>query len=387
MKKKKILIVAPFCSLSNEPYFNRFLYISKLLSNEYDITLVTSKFRHFDKKHRDYVSESKFNLVLIDEPGYKTNVSFSRIYSHHIFCRNFSKWLTSCNKGDFDLVYSAFPLIQTNIILSKMKIALGFKLIIDVQDIWPEAISSAFPVLSNVPLNLIPFTNKSNKAYSSADALVAVSQTYLDRAMLGSKEKPSTVVYIGSDFDIITNAKKTEGTNESFKLVYIGTLSHSYDIGTVIYCVNKLKKDGLNIEFHIFGGGPFEKDLKDISGSGIFFHGFVSYHNMVSFVKVCDVAVNALSRGAKQSVTNKLSDFLSIGIPIINSQENPEVLSLLSSVCHENYKAGSVDDLSRVILLLYKMKSELYFKPNNEFNREIQYSKIKNIINKVIENV
>ena len=147
--RKRVLIVAPYCLLPGETGFNRFLYLAEFISDDYDVTLVTSSFRHLDKSHRsDNPVEQGFNIILIDEPGYKKNVSLGRLYSHSRFIMNFKKWFRSCH--DFDLVYSAYPLIETNIVLGQHKDEYGFKLIIDVQDIWPESISSFLPLISNL---------------------------------------------------------------------------------------------------------------------------------------------------------------------------------------------------------------------------------------------
>ncbi|WIH20122.1 glycosyltransferase [Photobacterium damselae] len=383
---KNILIVAPYCSIPTEPYFNRFLFLAELLSSEFNVTLITSDFRHFDKTHRKYVASDKFRLVLLHEPGYKKNVSIARVLSHKVFTENFNTWVNSSDNFNFDLVYSAAPLLQTNIILSNLKEKVHFKLIVDVQDVWPEAISAAIPILNNVSMRFIPFYRKANRVYSSADGLVAVSKTYLDRARLVNKTADFEVVYIGSDFKLINNSKSYKKNNDKFILTYLGTLSFSYDIETIIHAVNKLLVDGYPIELHIFGGGPFESKLKNISSSNIFFHGFVDISHVYSFMKTSDIAINALSSTAKQSVTNKLSDFMSLGIPILNSQTNTEVLDLLETLDHENYIAGNVDSAYNKIISFFERRDELTFKPNKNFNRDIEYKRIIDLIDRLIKN-
>lgn len=377
---KKILILAPYCSLPGEPNFNRFLYISYLLSDCYDVTLLTSNFRHYDKTFRNGFDFSSlpFKIVLIDEPGYVNNVSFYRLYSHFVFSKNFKNWFS--RNCIFDLVYSAFPLIETNIILSKFKKTFNFKLVIDVQDVWPESICSVFPFLDYLPDSILPFSRKANYAYKSADALVAVSQTYLNRALSVNQTVPNEVVYIGSDFKTINEAEPSIKDSGKFVLVYIGTLSFSYDVETIILAVNQLVELGYPIDFHIFGSGPFESNLKTIAGKSVFFHGFVNLNLLYSFIKSADVAVNALSKSAKQSITNKLSDFLSIGIPILNSQSNPEVLDLLKTVHNANYEAGNVEDAKLKIIGLFNSRDSLSFYPNSNFDRKAEYGKIKEII-------
>lgn len=382
---KKILIVAPYCLLPGETGFNRFLYLAELLATKYKVTLVTTSFLHVDKSQRTVTSFSqRFKIVLIHEPGYSKNVSVGRLYSHWCFTTNFKKWLGK--NHDYDLVYSAYPLIQTNIILGRKKEEYGFKLIIDVQDIWPESIASFLPMISNLPLKFLPFTRKANKAYSFADALVAVSSTYLERAMLNNSCSLSECVFIGSDLLRAMAVKPKKFSDDVLRLIYIGTLSHSYDVKTVLEGVKHLRRDGVNVELHIFGGGPDESSLKALKVGGVFFHGYVEYSEMFSFMKGCSIAVNSLSKGALQSVTNKLSDYLSVGIPIINSQTNKEVRTLLRSVDHANYKAGSVDDFVVAFTSLYARRDSLTFKPDSQFDRETEYLKINSLIDNVLEN-
>ena len=161
-------------------------------------------------------------------------------------------------------------------------------------------------------------------------------------------------------------------------------MSHSYDVRTVLEGVRHLRGEGVNVELHIFGGGPHESSLKSLKVSGVFFHGFVGYTEMFSFMRGCSIAVNPISKGALQSVTNKLSDYLSVGIPIINSQTNEEVLDLLKSVDHSNYKAGSVDDFISAFYSVYSRRDKLKFNPNSRFDREVEYLKIDSLIDNIL---
>jgi glycosyltransferase involved in cell wall biosynthesis len=378
----RLLIVAPFCSLPGEPHFNRFLYLAGLFSEKFDVTLVTSSFRHFDKMQRERVdySDCKFEVVLIDEPGYKGNVSFSRIYSHHVFCENFNKWLSINN--DFEIIYSAYPLIETNKIIASLRRCKSFKFIVDVQDVWPESITSFFPLARYLPSKLLPFSKKANSVYMSADALVAVSGTYLARAMRFSISKHAEVVYIGSDCRAVEVAIPKSFNGDSVRLFYLGALSHSYDLETVVKGMAVLQGRGHAVELHILGGGPTENKLKEMAGGNVFFHGFLKYSEMISFALGCHVAINPIKTFAAQTVTNKLSDYLSLGMPILNSQRGSEVLNLLSSVRGENYQAGSVRSfVSAAERLLPHARSAR--EPNTSFDREVSYKRILRLVEEV----
>ncbi|HGO7773867.1 TPA: glycosyltransferase [Neisseria meningitidis] len=382
-----ITIVAPYCSLPSEPHFNRFWYLAELLSQSHDVLLITSNFKHYDKSFRrpedaEAASQGRLKVMLLEESGYSKNVSLGRVTSHHRFVKHFEKWLENCRPGEQDVVFSAYPLIATNLLLGKHKARLGYKLIVDVQDVWPESFSSVVPFLKKVPHKLLPFASRANRAYRYADALVAVSQTYLDRAKEANPNVPGEAVYIGTDFAAIAPPRFRSKTT---RLFYLGTLSYSYDVETVCKGVRKLLDDGENVELHIMGGGPDLEKLKQHENRAIKFYGYLPYADMISIAKGCDIAVNAIHSHAMQSVTNKLSDYMALQKPILNSQTNAEVLGLLNLLPHENYRSGDVDSFVQAAKDILKRKNDPVQSDEivRRFRRDISYRKIVNLIERL----
>ncbi|HEZ0479502.1 glycosyltransferase [Neisseria meningitidis] len=383
-----ITIVAPYCSLPSEPYFNRFWYLAERLSQSHDVLLITSRFRHYDKSFRrpedaEAASQGRLKVMLLEESGYGKNVSLERVASHYRFVKNFEQWLKNCRPGEQDIVYSAYPLMATNLLLGKHKARLGYKLIVDVQDVWPESFSSVVPFLKKVPHKLLPFASRANRAYRCADALVAVSQTYLDRAKEANPNVPGEAVYIGTDFAAI--APPPRFRSKTVRLFYLGTLSYSYDVETVCKGVRKLLDDGENVELHIMGGGPDLEKLKQYENRAIKFYGYLPYSEMMSIAKACDIAVNAIHSHAMQSVTNKLSDYMALQKPILNSQNNAEVLDLMNLLPHENYRSGDVDGFVQAAKDILKRKNDPVQSEEivRRFKRDISYQKIVNLIERL----
>lgn len=357
---KKILVVAPFVSLPGEPYFNRFLYLCYLWAQDYEVTLVTSSFCHPTKQQRprdrENLADLPFKLILIDEPGYKSNVSFARFWSHRSFHKVFKNWLLNelTRHTDFDVVFSAFPLISTNLTLGELKSRFHYKLVIDVQDIWPDSIFAAIPFLKRADFLLSPLRTKAHRAYRYADAIVAVSQTYLEVARSRCPQKLGHVTYLGADYQLIESIKSKSLDPNKVRFVYIGTLSHSYDLETVIRGFLALDADRNNkfshVELHILGDGPKREKLRTIAGKGIgnsiYFHGYLQYSEMIAFVKACHFTINPIVESAAQSITNKLSDYIALGLPILSSQRNWEAMELIKSRGGYIYTAGSPDSFT-----------------------------------------
>lgn len=385
-----ITIVAPYCSLPSEPYFNRFWYLAERLSQSHDVLLITSRFRHYDKSFRRHedaaaTSNGRLRVKLLDEPGYRKNVSLARVASHRVFVRNLARWLHSPQAAEQDIVYSAYPLMATNLLLGKHKARLGYKLIVDVQDVWPESFSSVVPFLKKVPHKLLPFASRANRAYRYADALVAVSQTYLDRAKETNPNVPGEVIYIGADFPKLDAAPAKDFGDDKTRFFYLGTLSYSYDVETVCKGVRKLLDDGENVELHIMGGGPDLDRLKQYACDGIKFYGYIPYAEMMSVAKGCDIAINAIQSYSMASITNKLSDYMALQKPILNSQVNDEVAEVLTLLPHANYRSGDVDGFVQAAKDILKRKSDPVQSDEivRRFKRDVAYQKIVNLIERL----
>ena len=340
---RKICIVAPFITLPGEPGLNRFWTIAKMLSDTYDVTLVTSRFCHFTKSHRLPIQQiDKVEIVLLDEPGYTKNVSLKRYYSHRQLCRNFKEFLKQTTY--FDLFYSAFPLIQTNLDLGEHCQTHRSKLIIDVQDIWPDSITGPVPFLNKSPFKrlLRPLKDKADAALNYADALVAVSQTYLDKTNVKHLPASKTCcVYIGAN-SLFFNHDKDKAP---FTAIYIGTMAGSYDLKTVVKASAGLK----GIEIVFVGDGPDRVKLENFNrniGGTVTFKNPVPYNELQNILQNADIAINPIVQTSQGSVTNKLSDYFCAGLPIVSCQNNNEVRQLLNKGGGVHYEPGNADDLA-----------------------------------------
>ena len=177
--KKKILIIANFTKLPWEQGNSRFPYIINLIDKEkYDVELVTSTFSHGEKRQRENKSNDMdldYKITLIDEPGYKKNVSLKRFYSHYVFAKNVEKHLGEIEKPD--IIYCAVPSLDVAKVAAKFAENNDIKFVIDIQDLWPEAFKMVFniPVLSDIIF--YPMKKTANYIYSKANSIVAASKT------------------------------------------------------------------------------------------------------------------------------------------------------------------------------------------------------------------
>lgn len=395
--KKKLLVIANFTKLPWEKGNSRFTYLINLINKEkFDVELITSSFSHGDKKKRQDLSKEidEYKITLIDEPGYKKNVCLKRFFSHYIFAKNVKKYLNTIDKPD--LIYCAIPSLDVAKVASEYAEKNNIKFIIDIQDLWPEAFKMVFNIPKISDFIFRPMEKIANEIYSKADSIVAVSNTYADRAgRVNKKYTDKLSVFLGTDLEYFEEARQKNEIvtfDDVLRVVYIGTLGNSYDLKCIIDAIKILHNKGMkNILFVIMGNGPlkgeFEKYAKE-NGVNCEFTGRLNYEEMVGYLCACDIAVNPIRKGAAASIINKVGDYAAAGLPVINTQECEEYRKLVDDYqigC--NVENDDIEEIAYRIEFLYK--NEEFKKSlgrNNrilaeeKFDRRITYKEIVRLI-------
>jgi len=337
---KDIIIIANFVGDLQGTDNNRFPYLACVLSGKANVELVTSSFNHSQKKHRGELYKYPFDVTLIDEPGYEKNVSLRRFWSHYVWGKNVFKYIKSRKKPD--LVYCAMPSLTASSLVSDYCKKNNIRFVVDVQDLWPEAFQMVFniPVVSRI--FFAPFNRLANIAYRNADEIVAVSRTYVNRAVSVSQHcKQGTAVFIGTNLDFFDEnvANNPVPEKEMFQLAYCGTLGNSYDLTCVFDALKLLKDDGIdNIKFLIMGDGLLRQSFENYAKKlnlNVEFTGKLPYAQMCARLASSDAAVNPIVAGSAASIINKHADYASAGIPVLNTQESKEYCDLV-----DEYKMG-----------------------------------------------
>ncbi len=402
INNREILLVAPFTILPGEKGFNRFTYIAdKLCSKGHKVTLLTSNFKHSDKNFRDKdtietIGRSlKYKIVMIEELGYKKNIGMDRIQSHRHFSKQLARYLKNMKQRP-DVIYCAYPMMDAAFIVGRYAKKYQIPFVMDIQDVWPEAIKNAIP-LPEVMVNVLlyPLTVYANKIYRLADYIVGVSKSYVQRVKKVNLNARSYLpIFIGTDlgvFDTYKEKNVKENPNK-FWITYIGTLSYSYDIETVIRAVSILKNKGItNVVFKVFGSGPLQVKFEQLAfqlDAPVDFMGHFNYEEMIPYLVSSDIAANAISKGAQQSITNKIGDFLSAGLPVLNSSLNKEFMEIVTNEnIGYNYNPGDSVQLAVLIEQLYENKALCTELGGNarrlaeeKFDRRHSYGEIYNLI-------
>ena len=371
------------------------------MKNNFEVDLITSSFQHWEKKQRNKEEVKKqelpYNIILLDEPGYIKNVDVRRIISHRIFAKNLKKYLDK--KSSYDLLYCVIPDNYTAAIVAKYTNKNNIKLIIDTEDLWPEAMLMVvnIPILSKVLF--YPFKKAAKTAYNFTNGIIGTSDEYTNHyKKYTNKILPSETVYVGNElkvFDAGVSKYKIEKKQKEFWVTYAGNIGTSYDIKTLILAGEKIREKGYkDIKIKILGIGPLFEELKSFSNNmeNIEFLGYIEYQKMAAYLSKSDIVVNSFVKKAPQSIVTKIGDYLASGKPMINTCSS---LEFRNKVEKDNFginvEAENVEELEKAILKLYQ-NEELAQKlgknarkiAEEEFDREKSYYKIVEMINNLL---
>ena len=251
--RRRIAVVTMGVKLGDETRgYTRFRFLSELLvSQGFDVDLITSSFQHWEKAQRDTSKTCyqglPYNVVFIDEPGYTRNLDLQRIRSHHVAAKNLRERFER-TAGRYSLIYSEIPPNDVARVCAEYASEHSIPYVADINDLWPEAMRMVvnIPVLSDVAF--YPFARDAKRVYQLLSGAVGTSDEYTARpAKDRTTPYPHATVYVGNDlaaFDEGAREHMADVVKPAGELwaVYAGTLGASYDLATLIKAAALLEK-------------------------------------------------------------------------------------------------------------------------------------------------
>jgi glycosyltransferase involved in cell wall biosynthesis len=181
----------------------------------------------------------------------------------------------------------------------------------------------------------------------------------------------------------------------SFNILFLGSLSRSFDFETLIKCAKNIKN--ININFIICGDGELKKNLIENSKGliNIKFTGWIDRNKISAIASRSNVAIAPYKNmnNFKDNIPNKIIDYISFGLPILSPLKG-EVASLIKKKeIGMSYKDGSSVSLKKKIYELLNDKKRLNFYSSNakklyksNYSYDLVYGNAVNLIEKIYKN-
>lgn len=336
---KKVYLIANYFHFVSEKESSRFSTLAAMLAREPDIELevITSVFYQRTKTRRspEVARGLPYKVTLIEEPGYLKNISLARLHTSRRFAENLLAYIKT--QPSPDLIYQSVPTLDAAAMVGAYAEQNGIPFVIDVQDLWPEAFRMALPVPLLGDALFLPYKRLADSAYRHADAVCAVSASYVARAMeKNAKAGSGHPVFIGIDLAAFDrNAAGAQKDPDRVRLTYCGALSKSYDLRLVIDALAGMR---MPPQLVVMGDGEKRAEFERYAAEkrvDAHFTGFLPYPEMCRRLCSCDIAVNPIIGTSAASIINKHGDYAASGLPVVNTQHSAEYCRLV-----EKYRMG-----------------------------------------------
>lgn len=354
----KLWIVNPFDDPPDEgiPRGRYWSLAEALIARGHSVTWWTADWSHRFKRPRGVgraIRDLKVRRVPVRP--YPTNISRARLKSHADFAAGFEqravKLLTETPAEAPLIILTSLPTIDGALAASRVADLVKSRLVVDVQDLWPETFYQTLPVPRFMRdwLGQKVFESMHRDAdavFKRADAVTAVCDTYLTHARARGAMGPFHRTYIGFVADPGLDREKATGP---MRFVYIGSLSRNYDWKTLLGAVKLLAAEGADFEVHIAGGGDAAKKFRKRAdrpemGGKVKWHGFLAKDELRELLGLAEVGLNLIRPESRIVMPNKLSDYLGHNLPVINSL--PGEPEQLLRAAGWRYEAGKPDSLA-----------------------------------------
>jgi glycosyltransferase involved in cell wall biosynthesis len=299
----------------------------------HDVVLWTQNWSHAKKARRpETPSGAPLELRYVPVPGYSRNISLRRIFSHWRFAENWRKAADAAEEKPDLVVVSSPPLFIGREVRGFCK-RNNAKCIVDIMDAWPETFERVVPKWC-----LKPLARTAKENYLGADGITAVAKRYIEMAKAYGAKSPMHLCHHGIKATPGANEAVQREVSETLKLVYIGNMSLSYDLATVVDAV----KSDEGLELDLAGSGPDEPSLRARAADcgRIRFHGYLGESELRNLLAKADVGVVPMFDESCVGVPYKLADYVAAGLPVASSLHGETAELLAAHDAGVTYQAG-----------------------------------------------
>ena len=271
-----------------------------------------------------------------------------------------SPFLFRKKKFDYIIVFANSPVPQAFIGVF-LKFIKKSKLIIWVQDLWPEILKETGYVTNSILLKIINFFIK--KIYFFSDLILAQSKSFKREI---KKKTKSKVVYFPNPSIDMFQKMKTKKVNRKlpFKILYAGNLGEAQNIEKIVRISKMLTHR--NIIFQIVGGGNKYAWLKNKIKKDKIRNIILS--NNVDFVKIPKYYINSdcliitlkNNKFLNMTIPSKLQNYLSAKKPIVSFCGGETQKIIKDNKCGVDLYNNRDKEIKKKIIMLSKKKKKFF---------------------------
>ena len=342
----------------------------KLLERKHKVLWWASAFEHqqkkmVSKKDRNFDISERYTVRVLSGCKYRKNISLSRYLNYQIVSLKFR--IQSKRFSKPDVIVASMPDHLLAYEAARYARKNDIPIIVDIRDLWPDIFLNRFKNMGLYGIGKIVLAldfARLSFLLKNADALVAVSKGYLKWGMdkIGKPESVfDRVFYLGyknSTARNLVSEDKSSGIPDWMKgredqklLIFIGTFGDSYELELILEATKRFNKSGrTDICFIIAGAGEkYEMISRKASGlNNVVLLGWIEEKEINTLLKM-GFAGLVPCRSVENTMPNKPFEYLSAGLPLLNSLEGEMAELVDKHGFGLNYEPGDLEGLCQCI--------------------------------------
>lgn len=401
--RKKLVYIAQY--FDPEPYLKDSIFISDLKDKGWDPIVITA-FPNYPKgniypgyQNRFFsVEEIKgIKVVRVLTFAYHGLSTFKRTLNYLVFGIFSAFALIKYGKSK-----SIYYILQSSpfMVFCAWTIRIfkpGSKILLDIQDVFPENIRISGFIKSNWIINVLDFF-LNNFYYSSFDFFVVVSNSFRN-LFINNKKMPAEKIKTVFNWSMIENnglAKENEAVfhfdDAYFNVVYAGNIGVHQGLSKLADAFNQIPQLFPKIKIHFFGDGTDFEPLVTATkaNENLVFHGRVASSEIGKYLEAADVLFLHLVKDPVylSIIPSKLQAYIEVGKPILGGIEGEASAIVLDHQLGETFGsengAALLNALARIanyneheVAAILERSKTLY---EQEFSRKAGVNKINDFL-------
>ena len=341
-----------------------------LVEKGHYVVLWSSSFYHQEKRHRSStLNQIQINpnleIRLIPSPGYKRNISFSRLFDHLRLSLNLKKEL-NLQSAIPDAAFVGYPPIETAAVMIRWLKKRDIPTLLDVKDQWPSLLVESVPKIARPLARLVlsPYYFVARRAMRHATGICAMSDSFLNWAVGFAgrgQNKVDRVVPLTSPKTSIEEALLLSARqwwsahgiqrDKKCRIMFVGSFSRAFDFDAIFIAAGELIEQQVDCEFILCGDGDLAETLK-VKAENYPNVSIISWIDRAKIIALaeCSSAVVAPYKNTPDfiaSIPNKVIDALLLGLPLLSPLQG-EVEKLINidnvGLCYGSESGNSLAD-------------------------------------------
>lgn len=332
-----------------------------------------STFSHFLKEklaNEDTVFQiaENYDLRLLEAGAYPKNISLAR-FSHHLkLAWRMSRIFPQMEKPD--VIVSCWPIPEVCLAAHFYATKHGIPFLIDVRDCWPDTFLELLPRLTRPlgKLALAPMFLEARYLFPRATGVIGISPGFLQFGLdYASRAKGENDCLIPLGYSPKPTPKNPPAEQlrpllaslrEKVVFTYSGSFSTVYDLETVCRAAERLvhRED---ILFLMVGEGTTSERVLAAAEPlpNVITTGWVDQESLQHLLSVSDVGLLPWC-SVPNSMPNKAFEYLSMGLPVLNSSPGDMTDFLASHQAGLSYRSNDVVRFQRLVEQLADSKKQ-----------------------------